>query len=929
MNAPAPEEGVYALLTDGTTVLIRQAGPQDEDAVKQMHAQMSPANTYLRFFSISSLSASREAKRVSRPPDLRHYALLAWLGNQLVGVASYEPTDKPGIAEIAFAVSDHMHGRGVATLLLDHLISEARLRGVRAFTAQTLADNTAMLRVFANAGLAAKRQMSGGVIETTFPLPADEADEGLHGYLDSVAMRERFADVASLRYLLEPASVAVVGASRKPGRVGHAILRNMIGAGFRGGLYAVNPHATSVLGVPAVPSVADLPEPPDLAVLAVPPAQVTTVAEECGKRGAKALVVVTAEIDTETGSQLLAACRRGGMRLVGPNCFGVAVPSVGLNATFTGTQPTPGGAGLVMQSGGIGIAVLDHLTRLGIGVSSFASVGDKYDVSSNDMLMWWEQDGSTRLAVLYVESFGSPRRFAQTARRVAKKFPVLTVMGGRSAAGQRAATSHTASAATRLITQEALFEQAGVIATTGLGELVDTAALFASQPVPAGSRVAIVSNAGGAGVLAADACGDNNLKVAVLSETTQRRLRKLLPSGAVVTGPVDTSAAVSRWAFRSCLERVAKDDGVDAVMAITVPTALGRLTPAIIDTQIAKPIVAVTLDQQESVRLLEPHAKPAQQAAATADRAGAGAAQTNAAAGQADVAAEGADCPMREAIPSYLFPESAARALGHAVRYAAWRSSQEGQVPELEGIKPDDARRLVADFLAKEHGGGWLPPDMAASLVGSYGIELVRTIAAASADEAVRATSEVGGGAVVLKADVEGLVHKTDAGAVLLDLRTETDVRRGYDQLATRFGPGLRQVLVQPMLAEGVEVLIGVVHEPVFGPLVVFGLGGVTADVLGDHAARLTPLTDGDAREMIGGIRAAPLLYGHHGGPAVDVDSLVDILLRISRLADEVPEIAELDLNPVIAQADGAHPVDARIRLVPTEPQDPFLRRLR
>jgi acyl-CoA synthetase (NDP forming) len=283
---------------------------------------------------------------------------------------------------------------------------------------------------------------------------------------------------------------------------------------------------------------------------------------------------------------------------------------------------------------------------------------------------------------------------------------------------------------------------------------------------------------------------------------------------------------------------------------------------------------------------------------------------------------------VREAIPSYLFPESAARALGHAVRYGAWRSSQEGQVPELDGIKPDDARRLVADFLAKEHGGGWLPPDQAASLLGCYGIELVRTIAAASADEAVRAASDLGG-AVVVKADVEGLVHKTDAGAVLLDLRTGTDVRRGYDQLASRFGPGLRQVLVQPMLAEGVEVLIGVAHEPVFGPLVVFGLGGVTADVLGDHAARLTPLTDVDAREMIGGIRAAPLLYGHHGGPPVDLDSLADILLRISRLADEVPEIAELDLNPVIAQADGAHPVDARIRLVPTEPQDPFLRRLR
>ncbi|HEX5189653.1 MAG TPA: GNAT family N-acetyltransferase [Streptosporangiaceae bacterium] len=908
---PGTADGVYALLTDGTTVLIRQAGPGDEEAVRQMHAHMSPANVYLRFFSLSPRSADREAKRVSRPPDISHYALLVWLGDQLVGVASYEPTTKPGFAEIAFAVADHMHGRGVASLLLDHLISAARLRGVRAFTAQTLADNVAMLRVFANAGLAARRQVSDGVIETTFPLPADDADQGLHSYLDSVAQRERFADVASLRHLLEPGCVAVVGASRKPGRVGHAILRNMIDAGFRGRLYAVNPHATSVLGVRTVPSVVDLPEPPDLAVVAVPPAHLTAVAEECGRRGARALVVVTAEIGTETGSELLAACRRHGMRLVGPNCFGVAVPSLGLNATFAGGQPVPGSAGLVMQSGGIGIAVLDHLTRLGIGVSSFASVGDKYDVSSNDMLMWWEHDELTRLAVLYVESFGSPRRFAQTARRVARQFPVLTVIGGRSAAGQRAAASHTATVATSLVTQEALFEQAGVIATTSLGELVDTAALLACQPLPAGARIAIVSNAGGAGVLAADACGDNDLKVAILSQATQQRLRRLLPSGAVVTGPVDTSAAVTRHAFRSCLERVAKDDGVDAVMAITVPTALGHLTPAILRTNIAKPIVVVTLDQQESVRLL----RPAREAEA------AGAARQGA-------PGERAPSVTQDAIPSYLFPESAARALGHAVRYGSWRGGQEGQVPDLAGIRHDDARRLVGDFLAGQHLGGWLPPDQVAALLACYGISLIPTTSVMSAGDAARAAAELGG-PVVLKADVDGLVHKTDAGAVLLDLRTEHDVTSGYDQLTGRFGPSLRQVLIQPMLAEGVEVLVGVVHEPVFGPLVVFGLGGVATDVLGDHAARLTPLTDVDAQEMIRGIRAAPLLYGLRGSAPVAVDALADILLRVSRLADELPEIAEMDLNPVIAQASGAHPVDARIRLVPAEPQDPFLRRLR
>ncbi len=928
--APGPSEGVYALLTDGTTVLIAPARAEDEAAVRQMHAHMSPDNIYLRFFSISPLAADREAIRVTRPPDAEHCALLAWLGSQLVGVASYEPTGKPGVAEIAFAVTDHMHGRGVGTLLLDHLVSTGRLRGLRAFTAETLADNVPMLRVFASAGLAARRQVSDGVVETTFPLPSDEADQRLQHYLDSVAWRERSADVASLRHLLDPSSVAVVGASRKPGRVGHAILRNIVSAGFTGRVFAVNPHAKSVLGVACVPSVADLPEPPDVAVIAVPPAIVNAVADECGRRGAHALVVVTAGIDAQDGAELLATCRRHGMRLVGPNCFGIAIPPLGLNATFAGAEPAPGSAGLVVQSGGIGIAVLEHLTRLGIGVSSFASVGDKFDVSSNDMLMWWEQDKTTKLALLYVESFGSPRRFAQTARRVGRQFPVLTVIGGRSAAGQRAAASHTAAAATPLVTQEALFGQAGVIATTSLGELVDAAALLACQPLPAGNRVAIVSNAGGAGVLAADACGDNDLKVAALSEATQQRLRRLLPGGAAVAGPVDTTAAVSQRAFRTCLERVARDDGVDAVLAITVPTALGRLAPAILTAKLTKPLVAVMLDQQESVKLLRQppsgtHSHGADQPGANDDGAHDHGVNDRGAHEHGTDHAAGSD----QAIPSFLYPESAARALSHATRYSAWRAGTEGTVPDISGIRQDDARQIVARFLAGQHLGGWLPPDQVSDLLACYGINLVPTLEAASLGGAVRALSELNGGPVVMKADVAGLVHKSDAGAVLLDLRSVHDVKRGYAELAGRFGADLRRVLIQPMITDGIEVLIGVVHEPVFGPLVVFGLGGVATDVLGDHAARLTPLTDVDAEEMIRSIRAAPLLYGHRGSPPADLAALEDVLLRVSRLADEVPEIVELDLNPVLARADGACPVDARIRLVPAEPQDPFLRRLR
>jgi acyl-CoA synthetase (NDP forming)/GNAT superfamily N-acetyltransferase len=887
----------YALLADGSTVEIRPALPGDAGAVRAMHAAMSPENLYLRFFSLSPSNAEREAKRVCREPGPDRAALLAWLGGRLVGVASYEPAAAPGVAEVAFAVPDDMHGKGIATLLLEHLVSVAREHGVRVFMAEALAENRSMLEVFRDAGLPVQRRTSDGVVELTFPLPAGDADRSLDSYLDSVATRESRADVASLRHLLRPASVAVVGASRRRGTVGREILRNIVTGGFSGDVYPVNPRASSLEGLHCLPSVADLPDHVDLAVIAVPAAAVTEVAAQCGQRGVRSLVVITSGLGPE-GADLLAICRRYGMRLVGPNCFGIAVPALGLDATFDAEHPKPGVAGLVVQSGGVGISLLGHLSQLGIGVSSFASVGDKYDVSSNDLLTWWEKDQRTKLALLYVESFGSPRKFARTARRVGQRIPVLTVVGGRSAAGQRAAASHTAAAATPLVTQEALFAQAGVIAVPGLGELVEAAALLACQPLPAGDRVAIVSNAGGAGVLAADACGDNGLRVAVMSAATQRRLGKVLPPGSAVAGPVDTTAAVGADAFRGCLEEVAADDGVDAVIAITVPTAIADLAAAIAAADVAKPLAAAVLDQPQAVRLMRASGP-----------------------GTPD-----ADRPA--AIPVYAYPESAARALGHAAAYHAWRGRQRGQVPDLPGLRTADARAQVAEFLASSPEGGWLPAAAVSELLACYRIPLVPSRLAADEQSAVHAAAELGG-PVVLKAQAAGLVHKTEAGAVKLGMHGDREVRAAYQELAGTFGSRLTGVLVQPMLTGGVEVLVGVVQEPVFGPLVVFGLGGVATEVLGDHAARLTPLTDADADDLIHGVHAAPLLLGHRGTPPVDIVALADLLLRVSRLADDLHDVAELDLNPVIATSDGVCAVDARIRVSPARPNDPFLRRLR
>ncbi len=892
MNTAQAIGHAYALLADGSTVEIRPAGPADFDAVKAMHEAMSPDNLYLRFFNFSRLAAETEARRICREPRPGHVALLALSAGEVVGCASYDASGGPAgpgpVAEVAFAVAEHMHHRGIATLLLEHLVSYARSHQISVFTAQTLSENTPMLKVFTDAGLPVQRHCEDGVMDMTIPLPSEVGGTDLDTYLNAVAERERRAEVASLRHVLAPESVVVIGASRRRGTVGRAILDIIITGGYYGRLYVVNPRARQISGEHCLASVRDLPEPADLAVIAVPPAAVLDVAEQCGQRGVRSLVVITSGLDTAACADLLAVCRRHGMRLVGPDCFGVAVPAIGLDATFAAKHPRPGTAGLVMQSGGLGIAMVDQLSRLGIGISSFASVGNKLDVSSNDMLMWWEHDGATKLAVLYIESFGNPRKFARTARRVGATMPVLAVQAGRSVA----AASHTAALATPLVSRDALYEQAGVITTPGFGELVETTALLASQPVPAGRTVAIVSNVGGAGLLAADACTDLGLTVHRPHGLTSRRLRALLPDTGAVGGPVDTTVAISAESFRQCLELVAADEEVDALIALVLPTApTGDLVTAIQQAQVRVPLAAVVLDQAESVRLIP------------------------------RIGGDGQ-------IPAYGYPEAAATAMARAARYGAWRTEPRGQVPGLPDIRTEDAHALLHEFFHATLGGGWLPPDKTAELLRCYGIPLAELTPARSEDEAVRAFQAVAG-PVVLKADVPGLMHKTDVGGVELDLRTEADVRAAYRKLADRFGERQRQMLVQPMIAGGTEVIVGVADDHMFGPVVVFGLGGLATEVLADRAARLTPLTDTDADRLIGSIRTAPLLRGQHGSPPADLAALRDLLLRVSRLADDLPEVTELDLNPVIARPDGVFVVDARIKATPYQPQDPFLRKLR
>ena len=557
--------------------------------------------------------------------------------------------------------------------------------------------------------------------------------------------------------MLVPASVAVIGASRRPGSVGRVILRNIITGGFGGPVYPVNPHAAELDGIACLPSAAALPEQVDLAVIAVPAGAVLGVAEDCGRRGVRALVVIAAGLAGPARAELLGICRRHGMRMVGPASFGVANPGIGLDATFAARHPAAGMAGLALQStGGTGFVLVEHLSRLGVGISTLVSFGDKDDVSGTDMLQWWESDEATKLALLYMESIGNPPKFARTARGVGRTVPVLTVAVGRSAAGRRLAGARAAKAATPLVTRQALFEQAGIIAAANLGELLDTAALLASQPVPAGGRVGVVSNTRGAAVLAADACGDAGLQVAALAAGTQRALRDMLGREALVAGPVDTTVLVTPGRFRRCLELVGADPGVDAVLAMTATTAGGDLVPEVGAARLPVPVAAAVLDQVEVVRLLP---------------------------------GPGGD---RAAVPAYAYAESAVRALGHAARYGTWRATPPGRVPDLAGLRQDRARELVAGVLASPPRGGWLALDPTVELLGCYGVPLADSIGVITEDAAVAAAARFGG-PVALRADVPGLLRTSAAGDVLTGLRGADEVRRGFGSLTQTFGGQLRQ----------------------------------------------------------------------------------------------------------------------------------------
>ena len=891
------------LLSDGRPAHVRPARPDDRERLRAFHARLSKETIYFRYFSAKRELSDRWLDVFTDVDPPRRLVLLALAGDDLIGMASYERCGDTDTADVAFVVDDAHQGRGIGTLLLEHLASIAREHGIHGFVADTLARNNAMLAVFRDSGLASHRQLAQGIIHLTLPIDPTEAATA------RIEEREHLAEAVSMARVLAPRSVAVVGAGRHGG-LGREILDNLIAGGYRGAIHPVNRRADRVAGLPAVARLADVADDVDLVVAAVPAADVSDVIREAAARHARGVVVISAGFAEAGGDgiarerEILKLARRGGIRLIGPNCLGVlnTAENVSLNATFAPALPARGPIGFLSQSGALGIAILSRARELGLGLSTFVSVGNKADVSANDLLQYWEADPATGVILLYLESFGNPRKFARIAQRVSRSKPIVAVKGGRTPAGLRGASSHTAALASPGAAVEALFRQAGVVRVDSPAELFDVAQLLAHAPLPRGRRVAIVGNSGGPGILAADACEGAGLEVPALARETQRKLLQVAP-GAAVSNPVDLLAAASPEQYASSLEIVLADPDVDAALAIFTP-----LRGSDVDA-VARVLARAALRSRE---------KPVLASVVT---------------GEVELAALRARLSNEDAsfarLPLYAFPEPAVRALEHATRYAAWRARPRGVVPTLTSLQPAPARALVKAELAARPEGAWLGPQNCAELLRCYGIELARSEVAASADQACAAAARLGF-PVVLKAVAPELVHKTEVGGVALGLEDRQAVREAWSGMQRRLGSSMQAGLVQEQVATGVETIVGVVQDPSFGPLVMFGLGGVATEVLGDRAFRILPLTDLDARELVREIRGAPLLLGHRGAPAANLAALETLLLRVARLAEDLPEVWELELNPVCATPERVLAVDVRVRVAPAlDRPDPTRRRLR
>jgi acetate---CoA ligase (ADP-forming) len=879
-------------LRDGSTVHVRPVRAEDEEAMFRFLEGLDPGSRMFRFFS--GATDLRAAAGLMVDVDYsERYGLVGVRGasDDVVAQGNYFGV-APGQAEIAFTIAPGLQGLGLGTLLLAHLAEVAQENGISLFVAEVMPENHRMIEVFRESGFPIEMSSRPGTIHVE--LPTSFSDEAISRFED----RDRLAAQAAIRPFLEPRAVAVIGASREHGTVGGQLFHNALESGFEGVVYPVNPSAEVVQSVRAYPSIAEVPDEVDLAVIAVPASVVIDVARDCGDEGVPALVVISAGF-AETGlegaerqRELVEVCRAAGMRLVGPNCLGI-LNTAGhsqLNVTFAPGTPPRGRVGFATQSGALGLALIDLASDRGLGVSSFASIGNRADITANDFLEYWEADDATRVALLYIESFSDSRRFSRVARRLGRRMPIVVVKSGRSAAGERATSSHTgALLAASDVTVDALFEQAGVIRTDSLAELLDVASLLENQPLPGGRRVGIVTNAGGPGIMCADACEASGLEVPELPEDVGARLAEVLPAEAGLLNPVDMIATATAEHYRRTIRILAEWDGIDALIVIFIRPLLTRaedvataIRDAVQEMPRELPVQAVFMSPRDH-----------------ASMAGVG-------------------------VPTHLYPEDAARTLARVMRHVDWRNRPAQQPHDFDDVRADEAAAVIAEAL--QSGNEWMQLAETARLLHCYGIAIPPWRVVPDPEQAGQAAEELGG-RVALKAQGPGLVHKTEMGAVRIGLAGRAEVTRAaeeMDEAIARAGARRESFIVQAMVEGGVELLVGVVDDPTFGPVLACGAGGTQAELLKDVAVRICPITLDDAHRMLRSLATFPLLTGFRGSPEADLDALQELLLRVSAMVEAHHEISELDLNPVLAGPEGATAVDFRIRVKSAPPRRPW-----
>ncbi len=864
------------VLRTGGTLHLRPIRPEDLGRLCDFFRKLSAEASHARFFDQCSAENAARYSPVTVDYE-KEFGVIGESGGDIVGVAHYFASKRrPKTAEVAFAIADSVQGRGIGTKLLEVLVAAARTHAIERFEADVLAGNNRMLDVFQAIGFSVTREVEGGTVHLSFPIASTVLTE------QRAAERSQTAAAASMRAIFAPRSIAVIGASRRPGQLGNAIVRNLLDTGYRGTLYVVNPHASEIESVLAFASMSAIPDEVELAIIAVPALQVEALLDDCIARRVAAVVIISAGF-SETGEEgramerrLLEKARAAGIRMVGPNCMGVlnTDPGTQMHATFSSIFPPAGNVAMSSQSGALGLAVLDYAKSLNIGFSTFISVGNKADVSGNDLIQYWAADPKTDVILLYLESFGNPRKFAEIARRVSRTKPIVAVKAGRSEAGARAASSHTGALATSDAIVDDLFRQSGVIRTRTLEEMFDVTSLLANQPLPTGNRVAIITNAGGPGILAADACEAQGLKLVELGEETTTALRAFLPAAASVGNPIDMIASASADQYRQSLELLLADRDVDAVIVIYIPV-----------------LPAGALAVAEAIRT-----------------AAAGSGKTILA---TFMSSSGVPAPLAP-VPAFPFPERAVNALALATRYAEWRRRPLETIPAFEDFDVARLRALMDEKLSE--GGGWLAPLAVAALLAAARIPAPQTLFASSPEEAMEAAMRLRF-PVALKAYGPELLHKSDVGGVKLALRDELAVGSAYEELAARLGGAMTGAIIQPMVRGGVEMMIGVTWQPSFGHVIACGAGGVLLELWSDVTFRMRPLTDLDAQEMVAGLRSAKLLRGYRGAPPADVAAMREVILRVSALLDLCPEIREMDLNPLMVLERGLSAVDARIRV--------------